>query len=60
MAPAVDELLYARDGFRGGLRVQVESADGTVVAAFDPSKFTSIDPGCDVTLLRSLPLVLNC
>ena len=58
VAPDVDELLHVRDGFRGGLGVQVEPAAWDVVAALDLSQLTPIDTGRDVTLLRSSPTVM--
>ena len=60
MAPAVDELLHVRDGFRGGLGVQVEPAAWGVVSALDPSKLTPIDTRRDITLLGSGRIVMRC
>jgi hypothetical protein len=60
MMPAVDELLYLRDGFRGGLGVKIEPAAWSVVSAPDPSELTPIDTRRRVTLLRSCPVVMMC
>ena len=60
MAPAGNELLHVRDGFLGGLGVQVEPAAWSVVSALDRSELTPIDTRRDVTLLRSRPIVITC
>jgi len=60
VAPVVDELLHVRDGFRGGLGVQIEPAAWGVVSALDPSELAPIDTRRDVTLLRFCLIVMTC
>jgi hypothetical protein len=60
MVPAVDKLLHVRDGFRGGLGVQVEPAPRGVVSALDLSELTPIDTRRDITFLGSCRIIMRC
>ena len=60
MTPVVDELLYLRDSFRGGLGVQIEPAAWGVVSAPDPSELAPIDTRRDVTVFRFCLIVMMC
>jgi hypothetical protein len=60
LALVIDELLHLRDGFRSRLAVQVESAGCGVVSAFDLSKLTPIDTRRDISLIRSVAVVMSC
>ena len=59
MAPAVDEPLHVRDGFRGGLGVQIETAAWGVVSAPDLSQLTPIDTRRDITFLGSCRIIMR-
>jgi hypothetical protein len=59
MAATVDELFHVRDGFIGGLAVQVEHAARRVVAALEFSEFAPIDTGRGVSLVGFCPIVMT-
>jgi hypothetical protein len=60
IAPAVDELLHARDGLDGRLAVQVEHAAWDVVAALELAKLPPIHTAATYPSSAPIPLVITC
>jgi hypothetical protein len=60
VAPALDELLQGRDGFRGRLAVQVEHAARRVVSAFNLSELASVDARRDISIVVVCRIVTTC